>query len=374
MTAFDDTNGKKQNLPSSNSPGRTSRKESSSKPLTDEQLSHTFEQLAILLSAGITPSEGLSVMLKDKDNNDLAAVYTQLLALVWEGKSLADSMQETGVFPSYSIQLLHIGELTGRTDVVCSSLSSYYETEDALHISVRDAFYYPMIMAVMMFVLVIVLLSRVLPIFEQIFRQMGTTASGVSAALMAISEVLSRYYALFVVFFFLLAILFFYFNNTPQGGQKLRRFMEVFPPTRGLSESIAIARFASAMELTQASGMDTYESLELCLSVTENRDISERIRRCISLLQEGQVLSDALAGAGIFSSFYSGMIRVAAMSGSIDVVMGYIARHYREDADRRIDSALARIEPAMVAVLAIVIGLILLSVILPLMGIMSSLG
>ncbi len=374
MTAFDDTNGKKQNLPSSNSPGRTSRKESSSKPLTDEQLSHTFEQLAILLSAGITPSEGLSVMLKDKDNNDLAAVYTQLLALVREGKSLADSMQETGVFPSYSIQLLHIGELTGRTDVVCSSLSSYYETEDALHISVRDAFYYPMIMAVMMFVLVIVLLSRVLPIFEQIFRQMGTTASGVSAALMAISEVLSRYYALFVVFFFLLAILFFYFNNTPRGGQKLRRFMEIFPPTRGLSESIAIARFASAMELTQASGMDTYESLELCLSVTENRDISERIRRCISLLQEGQVLSDALAGAGIFSSFYSGMIRVAAMSGSIDVVMGYIARHYREDADRRIDSALARIEPAMVAVLAIVIGLILLSVILPLMGIMSSLG
>ena len=91
-------------------------------------------------------------------------------------------------------------------------------------------------------------------------------------------------------------------------------------------------------------------------------------------LQAGNPFPEALGSAGIFSGFYSAMIRVASMTGHLDTVMGYIARHYREETDRRIDAALSRIEPAMVAILAVLIGGILLSVILPLMGIMSSIG
>lgn len=344
------------------------------KPLDDEQISHTFEQLSMLLGAGITPAEGLDIMIHDKDNTDLAACYRTLWELLGKGNSLSDALQKSGLFPSYPVQLMRIGELTGHTDSVCSSLASFYASEDQLKASIRDAFSYPVIMAVMMFVLVIVLLSRVLPIFGQVFRQLGTQVSGIAALLMDISSSLSRYYAFFIGLFFVFALLFLYFSSTVSGQKILQRFLQKFPLSKGLTEQIAMSRFAAGMELTQSSGMDTYESLTLCRNIVENDAVAARIDQCIRLLQEGNSFADALSGASIFSSFYSSMVRVASMTGHIDTVMGYISRHYREDTDRRIDAALSRIEPAMVALLAILIGGILLSVILPLMGIMSSIG
>ena len=344
------------------------------RPFNDAQLSHIFEQLSMLLGAGITPAEGLGIMLRDKDNTDLADACLILQNLVMDGVSLSEAVQESGLFPFYAVQLLKIGEMTGRLDAVCSSLSSFYETEDELRGSIRDAFYYPMIMAVMMFVLVIVLLSHVLPIFEQVFRQLGTSTSGVAAVLMSVSGALSRYYAAFITLFLVLAALFFYFNSTQRGQKHFHRLLQKCPLTQGLSEDIALGRFAAGMELTQASGMDTYESLTMCRNIVENDAIAARIDTCIRSLQEGTPFSEALAGAAIFSSFYSSMIHVASMTGHMDTVMGYISRHYRAETDRRIDAALSRIEPTMVALLAILVGGILLSVILPLMGIMSSIG
>lgn len=344
------------------------------RPLNEEQLSHTFEQLSMLLGAGITPAEGLDIMLRDRDNTDLAGAYRALYGLVMGGVSLSEAVRQSGLFPFYAVQLLKIGEMTGRLDAVCSSLSSFYEAEDELHGSVRDAFCYPMIMAVMMFVLVIVLLSRVLPIFEQVFRQLGTSVSGVAAVLMNISSALSRYYAVFITLFLLLAVLFFYFNSTRSGQKHFRRFLQKCPFTRNLSEEIALSRFAAGMELTQSSGMDPCESLTMCRDIVENDAVAARIDACVRSLQAGSPFSDALADAAIFSSFYSSMIHVASMTGHIDTVMGYISRHYRAETDRRMDAALSRIEPAMVALLAILVGGILLSVILPLMGIMSSIG
>lgn len=355
--------------PESQSPATTKLR-----PLNEEQLSHTFEQLSMLLGAGITPAEGLDIMIRDKDNTDLADACRALQSLVMTGVSLSEAVRQSGLFPFYAVQLLKIGEMTGRLDAVCSSLSSFYEAENELRGSIRDAFYYPMIMVVMMFVLVIVLLSRVLPIFEQVFRQLGTSVSGVAAVLMSVSGALSRYYAVFITLFLVLAALFFYFNSTQRGQKHFHRLLQKCPFTKNLSEEIALSRFAAGMELTQASGMDTFESLTMCRDIVENDAVAARIDACIRSLQEGTPFSEALAGAAVFSSFYSSMIQVASMTGHLDTVMGYISRHYRTETDRRIDAALSRIEPTMVALLAILVGGILLSVILPLMGIMSSIG
>lgn len=344
------------------------------RPMNDEQLSHTFEQLSMLLGAGIPPAEALDVMLRDKDNKELSGAYQILLDQLMKGASLNEAAKESGLVPAYAIQLLKIGELTGSLDDVCSRLSSFYEAESELRGALRDAFYYPMIMAVMMFVLVIVLLSRVLPIFSQIFRQLGTSVSGIAAVLMNISSALSRYYAVFITLLLLLALLYFYFSGTEKGRAQFHRLFQKFPPTSGLAEEIAVSRFAAGMQLTQSSGLDTCESLSLCRDIVENDAVAARIDLCMQSLQAGNPFPEALGSASIFSGFYSAMIRVASMTGHLDTVMGYIARHYREETDRRIDAALSRIEPAMVAILAVLIGGILLSVILPLMGIMSSIG
>lgn len=349
-------------------------KDKKPKSLNSEQVSHTFHQLSMLLGAGITPLDGIDIMIRDRENSDLTEVYTGLKTDLMKGMRLSEAMKESGVFPNYAIRILNIGEQAGTSDKVCAALSRFYEEDDALQSSIRDAFYYPFIMVLMMFVLVIILLSRVMPIFEQVFDQLGASVSGVAAVLLGISESLSGSYAVLIVIFLICGILFLYFYSTVRGRRQFHAFLQKFPPTRSFVERIAVGRFASAMQLTGESGMDAFEQLTLSRSVVENHDVEEKIDLCIEELKKGSGLAESLAATDMFSSFYSSMINVASLTGNVDTVMGYIARHYREDTNRRIDSALSRVEPTMVAILAVVIGLILLSVILPLMGVMTSIG
>lgn len=342
--------------------------------LSDEQISHTFHQLSMLLGAGVTPLDGIDIMIRDRDNTDLTATYSMLKDNLLKGMRLSEAMQETGVFPNYAVRILNIGEQAGTGDRVCASLSRFYEEQDSLRSSVRDAFLYPFVMIVMMFFLVIIMLSSVMPIFEQVFQQLGTSVTGVARILMRISETLSRSYSVLIIIFAALAALFFYCYGTIRGRAQFRAFLLAFRPTRPFMEQIAVSRFASAMQLTGESGMSAFEQLSLSRSIVENPDVETKIDRCTEELREGNTLADALSSSGLFSSFYSSMINVASLTGNVDIVMGYIARHYREDTSHRIDSILSRIEPVMVAVLAVIIGLILLSVILPLMGVMTSIG
>lgn len=342
--------------------------------LTYEQLSHTFQQLSMLLGAGITPLDGIDIMIRDKDNTDLTDVYKGLKSDLLKGMQLSEAMKESRVFPNYAIQILNIGEQAGTGDKVCASLARFYEEQDNLQSSIRDAFLYPFIMIIMMFVLVIIMLASVMPIFEQVFNQLGASVTGIARVLLNISESLSRSYTVLIIIFAVLFVLFFYFYSTPGGREQFHAFLLKFRPTRPLMERIAIGRFASGMQLTGESGMDAFQQLTLSRSIVENPDVEAKIDHCTEQLQKGNTLADALASSDLFSSFYSSMINVASMTGNIDVVMGYIARHYREDTNSRIDSALSRVEPVMVAVLAVIIGLILLSVILPLMGVMTSIG
>lgn len=351
-----------------------SHKNRTSRPLNAEQLSHVFEQLSLLLSSGITPEEGLSIILRDKDNADLTDALQSVNTSVQQGFALSEAMKKSECFPSYAVQLLSIGELSGHSDEVCAMLAGFYASEDALHASLQDAFYYPMIMTVMMFVLIIVLLSRVLPIFQQVFQQLEASVSGIPAFLMDISTLLSRYYVFFILLFLGLSAAFFYVEHSPRGSRSIRRLMQKGSLTSALSGEIAISRFATGLQLMLVSGASPYESLTLCRQLADNPAIEARIDQCRRLLENGNILADALAEAGIFSGFYSSMLRTASVTGNLDTVIGHIARHYQEDSQQRIDAALSRIEPAIVSVLAVIIGLILLSVILPLMSIMSSIG
>ncbi|MBR5115945.1 MAG: type II secretion system F family protein, partial [Lachnospiraceae bacterium] len=171
-----------------------------------------------------------------------------------------------------------------------------------------------------------------------------------------------------------IVLLFFFFSRVPAGQKLFTRFASTFGPTRSLYDGIAAGRFASGMALALSSGMDTFNGLDMTLKLVENRDIEEKIVKCRSLIVSGESFPDALSQSDIFSKLYSRMVTVGFRSGSMDIVMKQIAERYERDTDRRIYSIIAVLEPTLVIILSLIVGMILLSVILPLMGIMSSIG
>ena len=114
--------------------------------------------------------------------------------------------------------------------------------------------------------------------------------------------------------------------------------------------------------------------LTLSMNVVENERVRERAEKSLKLLSDGESFSDSVGKTGLFPPFYASMLRVFARAGRMDQAMNFIASRYRRDTDQRIARALSAIEPALVMILSVIVGTILLSVILPLMGMMTSIG
>ena len=344
------------------------------KKLTYAQIFHFFEQLRALLGAGITPYSALQTMKKDTDNADIISLLDGLSSYVSEGHQLSEAVRASGAFPDYVTELLTLGEHSGKMEDVCGALSRYYEDQDDLRSAIRGAVSYPIVMVGMMFVVVLVLLSRVMPVFAQVFSQLGTSVGGVTKALMDLSDALTKYYVVLIVIFALLILLFLYFYCTDRGQQQFARFLQKCPLTRRFTEDLALTRFAEGMQMTSSAGLDPYASLDLVSRLVGNDEVNKKVLQCRERLLEGDRFTEAVSSAGLFNSFYAGMIDVFAQAGSVDNAMAFIARHYKDETNRRITGILSAIEPTMVAVLSIIVGLILFSVITPLMGIMSNIG
>ena len=151
-------------------------------------------------------------------------------------------------------------------------------------------------------------------------------------------------------------------------------FLTRFPLTKSFYDKVAAGRFASGMYLAFTSGMDTYQSLDMISEIVENKAMADKIELCKKELLQNSNLPEALAHAEIFSNLYSRMVAVGFKSGSIDAVMKQIAQNYEKETDKQMSRIISIIEPTLVILLSLVVGIILLSVLLPLMGIMSSIG
>lgn len=344
------------------------------KQLSYAQIFHFFEQLGTLTGAGITPYAALQIMQKDTDNRTLDKLISGLSAEISEGRRLSEAVRASGMFPDYVTELLSLGELSGKMEEVCKALSGYYEEQDELRTAIRSAVSYPLAMVGMMFAVVLVLISRVMPVFEQVFSQLGTSVGGAAKALMGLSRALTQYYVFLIVLFAVLALLFLYFYFTERGQRQFGKFVERFPLTRRFSEDLALTRFAEGMQMTSSAGLDPYQSLELTARLVGNDAVREKVGLCRTHLLDGERFSEAVASSGLFNSFYTGMVDVFSHSGGVDRAMDFIARHYKSETNRRISGLLSAIEPTMVAVMSVVVGMILFSVITPLMGIMSNIG
>ena len=137
---------------------------------------------------------------------------------------------------------------------------------------------------------------------------------------------------------------------------------------------VAQRRFTSVLALTLKSGMELEKGMELAEELVNNEKIAKTIHACAEELQVGTPYFEAMKKTGLFSGFHVQMIKIGTRSGRLDDVMADISNDYEQQADTSIDNMIARIEPTMVAVLAIVVGLILLSVMLPLAGVLAGIG
>ncbi len=342
--------------------------------LKSNEISTFCRQMSLLLRAGIAPADGIDLLAQDTKDASAKKLFDSISQVLRSGEKFHVSLEMTEAFPDYVVHMVTIGEESGNMDTVMESLADYYDREENIESNIKSAVSYPLIMVFMMLIVVLVLIMKVLPIFNQVFAQLGTNMSGFAQSLLNMGNALNNYSIVMVAILVIIGVLFIYFSSTSSGRANFKKLMRKWGPTRRLLTEIEIERFASGMVLTLSSGMDTYEGLALVKKLADSDEMKEKIESCRNLLLDGDSFPEALEKTDIFTSFYSQMIAVGFQSGSMDQAMKQVSERIEKDTEKRIYSLISILEPTLVIILSVIVGMILLSVILPLMGIMTTIG
>ncbi len=340
---------------------------------SDMELAGFSGQLGLILHSGISSLEGISILSEDSRDPREQEVLARIQEGLQTSGSLFLALSDTALFPDYFLAMTRIGEETGTLDEVMTALSLHYEREEALRRNLRNALTYPLTMSAMMVAVIVILLVKVMPIFQQVFVQLGSEMTGFSKVLMNLGTALNRYSAFFLALLLLLIAAGFFGTRTKKGQSLFHRISLSFPGLRSMQEEVSICRFAGGMAIALKSGLTQEQSLELTEGLLEDESFCKKLEVCKQGLAEGRDLMELLREEQLLTGLYVRLASIGARTGALDQAMEKIADLSRENLENRTARILAALEPTLVITLSLIVGAILLSVMLPLMGILSSL-
>ena len=340
--------------------------------ISSSELSSFCSQIALILSAGLPLYDGMETLAETARGTEYADMYEAASRGVNETGSLYEALKKDGRWPHYMVEMTGIGEQTGQLESVMDGLSEYYSREDRIRASVVSAITYPLVLGVMLVLIVIIMLWKVLPVFRRVLNSMGVAMTSSGSTMMRVGSTLGWVVLALVGLAVLAVLVCLILLKTSARDDVLRFLRRLFPPVRDLSMKLSSSRVASVLSMMLHSGFPTGEAFRLLPTIISDDDASQRVDGIRRALDSGESFADAMAGSKLFNGLHDRMIRMGVAAGREDQVMAKIAALHEEQVEEGITRLVSVIEPTLIALLSVVIGAILLSVMLPMAGILSS--
>lgn len=345
------------------------------KKLGSEYISSFCLEMSLLLHAGIGIEDGLYLLVEDETDKSCQSMLRGMADCLAEGEPFSAAIRESGCFPKYVSDMVATGEETGRMEQSFRALSEYYDRQVQLSSQIRSALLYPAILMVLMLVIIVVLLVKVLPIFNQVYTQLGGTMSGAAQVLLRAGNVLGNAMPVLcgILGLAVVAALVLGCSGAVRGAL-LQVYKRMFGE-HGLTRKMGEAKFASAMAMGMMSGLNTEDAFRSAMLFQESVPRTEkRYKKCLEMLDAGEPMADCFKENEILEGKYCRILDLGAKSGTSDTAMEEIARRLDVSLQMEIERKVGRIEPTIVIITSVLVGIILIAVMLPLINIMSSIG
>jgi len=343
----------------------------SRKKLTAEELYAFSDEMGMMISSGVSSIQGITMMLDESQGGEEKELLTEMESIVSETGSLSKAIESVDVFPDYFVEMAKMGETTGKMDSVLTNLAAHYSREMAISNAIRSAVTYPLMMVAMMLVIIVVLVTEIMPVFDRVFKQLGGTMDGLSAGFLAVGSFMKENGVIMLIILLAIVIYFIVINKTAWGKNHRNNLLYKSRRFKSIHSKIATSRFASAMAMTLSSGMDVMQALDVSGRIVEAPDFEKKLEKCKDSFAETMDIGRAFSLSGIFGGLYGKMAILGAKTGNMENVLEKVATTYQEEADEEINDFIAVVEPTLVIILSVIVGIILLSVMLPLLNIMS---
>lgn len=341
------------------------------KRMKDQEAYAFCMQMALILKTGIPILDGLQVI----DNTDMDTILlSQLREEVSLGHSLSQALKTVDCFDHYVINIIEVGEKSGNLDEVMEALTTYFQRNIDIKEKVKETISYPFFLTIIMLAVIGIIIIKVLPIFQNVLHAIGSELTPLAKTLMNIGTIIGQYgfyIAIIVVIGFILLAGYIYFLQRKKGnsGDPFDNFL-----FKRLKETIALSRLTYALNLMLSSGYDIQEALTLLPGLVHNTSTLKKLESCQEAIARGDRIEEALMNSKLYEGIYAKMLYVGFKSGNGENVLSNIATLCQEDINNTTIRYLNIVEPAMVVTLSIIIGIILMSVMLPLISIMTTIS
>lgn len=342
------------------------------KQLTSEQVSLFAQAMEIALKAGMPIDDALQYIHEDAQGA-LKEAIAQLQIAFQQTHRLAKAMKDIDAFPAYACTLCESGETCGCLDQVMSALALYYERDQELSDQIHQACLYPFLLVLLLFLVMGILIVKVLPIFQDVLHSLGSELSGFALMLMQAGTTLATLGILLLGCLLGLIFLLFALQKSNKAFA-LPKLLARLPLTKHLFHHIAMAQLTYLFSMYITSGIELEDAMPAMTEFMVHPNIKEKMKRCTVELHEKQIpIIQSFRASELYHGMEMGMLEIAQGSGCLDEVMEDLAKKYEKQVDQDITDFLNVLEPTILATLSVFVGLVLLSVMLPLMSIMSAL-
>ena len=332
-----------------------------------------LRQFSVMLKAGIPISDCLNNLHKQKFSIPFRNVLQTIYLDVESGVLLSAAFaKHPKVFPRFFVSMVGIGEVSGTLDKVMTSMADYYENDRKIKKKASSAMVYPTLLICMIFAVVIFLCLFVLPQFESTISQLGGEVPKITQIVMSVSNFIQDYIFIIVpglaIFIFLLVMFF----KTKKGRYVKDVLMFSLPIISKIEKNLITSRFSRAFVILLGSGMNMIDILENLKKMLGNEVFTRKFEYTIEEVKRGRRIAPSIEATRLFPPMLTEMINVGEKSGNIEEVLESTGSYFDEQVENSIAKAVATIEPIAIILLGAVVGLVVLSVLIPMMSMMNA--
>jgi type IV pilus assembly protein PilC len=323
-------------------------------------------QFATMIDAGLPLVQCLDILGTQEPNATFKKIILQIKGDVESGATFSDALgKHPKVFDRLYVNLVAAGEVGGILDTILSRLAAYLEKNDKLRRKVKGAMTYPAAVTVIATIVVVVMLTKVIPVFEKMFKDFGGTLPAPTQMVISVSHWLQAYIIYLIIGVAAAGYGLKRYYGTTQGRAVMDGLFLKSPIFGSLLQKVAVARFSRTLSTMLSSGVPILDALEIVARTAGNVIVEKEILMTKASIAEGKTIAEPLQGSKVFPGMVVQMISVGEQTGAMDAMLGKIADFYDDEVDTAVDALTSLLEPLLMVGLGGTIGALLVAMYLP---------
>ncbi len=336
-----------------------------------------FRQMSVMLKSGVALSQALELLAENMTNKEFGANILDVSKRLGSGEELSSSLGNyPRIFSPIMIGLIEAGEAGGILSQVLERLASLIEAQSKIKGQITGALIYPVAILVLAVTISLALLIFIVPTFDDMFKSMGAELPGLTSFMLTLSRIVTSLgFVISAPILLFIAFYSFKVSYASKSGRKIIDSLILKIPLFGdLILKSELASMSDTLSTLINSGISIIEAIERCINASSNEIIKIALRRSISLVTQGQELSTSLETAKVIPKLLVSMIKIGEETGALSFMLENLANFYKREVEEAVTVLTKAMEPAVIFVVAGIVGTIVISLYLPMFSLITEMG